>query len=380
LNYTRIALCLLAVCALLPNPTRAQRAEPSHPYSLTEAGAKCDGKTDDTTAINDWWSHLMRHGGAGALPAGICVARSPIIWDMSKRPDGIRIEGAGQGQSVLDLRAVTSGTPLLITAAKAMFYGHFSDFTIVTDAPGAGVQLGKPELTDALNGFTFTQMEFKNVANSQSAVALQVNGCVNCDFQTITTNTGGGSITGTGNGVSLQLRYAAFSRFMGSFSNAGTGIQLTGGYVFGNVFEALDVEVVNTGILIDSPHAARNTFIGGQFAAMTGLNFTAGNANIVTNPNIAPYHGGVAVSGTHGLWLQQPGAGVTTPPVPASGEPVTNTTGRLVLVVVHGGAGTRIAVGHSTETLTQGPVIMRPDQTVTLVYTSSPAWEWQPMM
>jgi hypothetical protein len=395
ISICRIGLCLLGIAALLPGAARAQCANPTEAcpaglaspasqseaaYSLKDAGAKCDGATDDTAAINAWWNYLMQHGGAGALSAGTCVARSAIVWDMSRRRNGIRIAGAGQGQSVLDLRSVKSGTPLLITAAKAMFYGHFSDFTVLTDTLGPGVQLGKPALTDALNGFTFTQIEFKNVANNPSTVALQVNGCFNCDFQTITTNTGGGSITGTGNGVSLQLRYVAFSRFMGSFSNAGTGVQLTAGHVFGNVFEALDIEVVNTGILIDSPHAARNTFIGGQFVAMTGLNFVAGNANIVTNPNIAPYRGGVAVSGTHGLWLQQMEAGVTTPPVPTSGTAMTNTTGRLVLVLIYGGAVTRIAVGGSTFPLTQGTVILRPGETVTLVYRSPPAWEWRPVL
>jgi hypothetical protein len=392
-----VRLCLLGAVALLPRTGKAQctatteacapaerspagQSEASHPYSLGDAGAKCDGTTDDAAAIGAWWSYLMRHGGVGALPAGTCVARSAIVWDMSRRPNGVRIIGAGQGQSILDLRAVTSGTPLLITAAKAMFYGHFSDFTVLTDTPGPGVQLGRPDLTDALNGFTFTQIEFKNVANNDDSVALQVNGCVNCDFQTITANTGGGSTTGTGKGVSLELRYAAFSRFMGSFSNAGTGVHLTTGYVFGNVFEALDVEVVNTGILIDSPHAARNTVIGGQFAAMTGLNFTAGNANIVTNPNIAPYRGGVAVSGTHGLWLQQVEAGVITPSVPTSGTAVPNTTGRLILAVIYGGTVTRIVVGGSTYTLTQGTVIVRPGETVTLVYTSAPTWEWRPVL
>jgi hypothetical protein len=354
--------------------------EASRSYSPGDAGAKCDGTTDDAAAIGAWWSHLMHHGGIGALPAGRCVAKSAIVWDMSERRDGVRIEGAGQGQSVLDLTAVRSGVPLLITASKAMFYGHFSDFTVLTDTPGPGVQLGRPDLTDALNGFTFTQMEFKNVASDTAAVALQVNGCVNCDFQTITTNTGGGSITGTGKGVSLELRYAAFSRFMGSFSNAGTGLHLTAGYIFGNVFEALDIEVVNTAIAIDSPYAARNTFLGGQLVAMTGLDFTAGSSNIVTNPNIAVYRGGTAVAGTKGLWLQQAEAVVITPPIPVSGRPVTNTTGHLLQVAIYGGTVTRIGVGGSIHPLTQGTVIVHPGEAVTLVYTSAPSWEWRALL
>jgi hypothetical protein len=363
-------------CAL----ARPATPDAARPYSLSDAGAKCDGTTDDAAAIAAWWSHLMHHGGTGALPPGRCLARSAIVWDMSERPDGVRIEGAGQGQSILDLRAVRSGTPLLITASKAMFYSHFSDFTVLTDTPGPGVQLGRPELTDALNGFTFTQIEFKNVANDTAAVALQVNGCVNCDFQTITTNTGGGSITGTGKGISLELRYAAFSRFMGSFSDAGTGLHLTAGYIFGNVFEALDIEVVNTAIAIDSPYAARNTFLGGQLAAMTGLDFTAGSSNIVTNPNIAPYPNGTPVAGTKGLWLQQAEAAIITPTIPFSGRPVTNTTGHVVQVAIYGGTVTRIGVGATTHPLTQGTVIVRPGETVTLVYTFAPAWEWRAVL
>jgi hypothetical protein len=383
-----IRLCFLGAVALLPCSAQAQcagSAEACAPvvpaalgtFDLRGAGAKCDGVTDDSVAIAAWWTNLMRHGGVGAVPAGICVARSAVVWDMSERPNGVRIVGTGEGQSVLDLRAVRSGTPLLVTASRAMFYGHFSDFTILTDTAGPGVQLGRPDLTDALNGFTFTQMEFKNVANDAAAVALQVNGCVNCDFQTIATNTGGGSVDGGGKGVSLELRYAAFSRFMGSFSNAGTGVRLTGGYVFGNVFEALDIEVVDTGIAIDSPHAARNTFLGGQIAAMTGLDFTAGSGNIVTNPNIAVYRGGVAVAGSTGLWLQQADAAIVTPAVPVSGLAVVNTTGHLVLVTVYGGAGTRIGVGRA---LPRGTVMVRPGEAVTLVYTSAPAWEWRAVL
>jgi hypothetical protein len=347
--------------------------------SPRDDGAKCDGRTDDTAALQSWWARLMRDGGAGALPPGVCVARAPLVWDLSARLSGVRVNGASQGQSVLDLRAVKTGTPLLVTAAGGMFYSHFADFTVLTDIAGPGAQLGRPALTDAMNGFTLTQMEFKNAANADGAVALQVNGCFNCDFQTVTTNTGGGSTSGGGNGVSLQVRYAAFSRFMGSFSNAGTGLHLTGGYVFGNVFEALDIEVTGTAVRIDSPQAARNSFIGGQFAGVTGLDFVAGSSNVVSNANIVPYRGGVAVAGTAGLWLQQPGTGVATPPVPASGSAVPNATGRLVMVLVFGGAVSRIAVGGSAYPIAQGSVLVRPGESVSLVYTSPPSWEWRPV-
>jgi hypothetical protein len=355
-------------------------ADPAQALSPLDTGAACDGRTDDTAALEAWWKHLMAQGGAGELPSATCLATRPLVWDLSARRTGVRITGAGQGQSVIDLRGVKVGVPLLVTGDRALFYAHFSDFTVVSDIAGPGTLLGRPALTDALNGFTFTQLEFKNAASDPAAVALQVNGCFNCDFQTVTTNTGGGSVDGHGRGVSLQVRHAAFSRFMGSFSGARVGLHLTGGYIFGNVFQALDIEVVDTAVLIDSPKAERNSFQGGSFVAMTGLDFVAGGANVVANPNLSPYAGGVAVAGTKGLWLQQIGAGVATPPVPPSGTAVTNATGRLLFVIVSGGQVSRIAVGGSTYALTQGGVLVRPGEAVTLTYTSPPSWEWRPVL
>jgi hypothetical protein len=135
-----------------------------------EPAPVCDGHTDDTAALEAWWSRLMQTGGPGTLPAGVCVATKPLTWDLSQRRNGIRIQGAGQGQTVLDLRAVKSATPLLITGRSDLFYGHFSDFTVLTDLAAPGVQLGRHDLKDALNGFTFTQIEFKNIARADAAI------------------------------------------------------------------------------------------------------------------------------------------------------------------------------------------------------------------
>jgi len=166
---------------------------------------------------------------------------------------------------------------------------------------------------------------------------------------------------------------------MGSFSGADIGLHLTDGYIFGNVFEALDIEVVNTAVRIDSAKAERNSIIGGQFVAMTGLDFTAGGANVVDNPNISPYRGGTAVAGTTGLLLRQPGAGVATPGVPPSGSAVANATGRAVLVQVFGGTVSRILVGGSTYPVSQGSVLLPPNETIRLIYGSPPSWEWRPL-
>ena len=349
--------------------------------SPLDFGAKCDGTTDDTTALNAWFGALVSTGASGELPPATCKANSALTWNMAGRASGIRVQGASQGASELDLSGVTTGTPLLFTGSGTnLFYGHFSDFTVLTNINGPGVQIGVVGLTDALNGFSFHQIEFKNAANNAAAIALQVNGCLNCSFDNVTTNTGGGSTNNSGLGVSLEIKYAAFSRFMGSFSSAATGLHLTTGYVFGNVFEAMDIENVNTGIVIDSVNAARNTFLGGTYGAYTGLSFTAGSANVVSNPNISPYTGGTNLASTIGMWLQLIGVGVTTPAMPASTVATTNTTGREVLVIVNGGTATQVVAGGGTYALGQGTFLLKPGDTIAITYTVAPAWGWVPVL
>jgi hypothetical protein len=346
-------------------------------------GAKCDGTTDDSTALAAWFAYLVANGVEGRLPPGTCVANTAQTWNMSSRTSGIRIRGTSQGSSVLDLRGVSSGTPLLMTGSgTALFYSHFSDFTVLTNIAGPGVALGNSSLTDAFNSFTFTQIEFKNVANNSAAVALQINGVYNSDFQTVTTNTGGGSTSGTGLGTSLELQFSAFNRFMGSFSSAAIGIYLTNNYNYANVFTSVDVENVNTAVQIDSANASRNTWVGGTFVAETDLNTTAGVTNVFINPNLSLYSGGARTAGTTGMFLEQFGAvGVTTPSMPASGTAYTNATGRIMSVNILNGTVSAIQIGGTTvATATNSTVILQPNQTITLTYSATPGWVWLPVL
>lgn len=350
-------------------------------------GAKCDGATDDSTAFGLWITYLTSHAVMGRLPPGTCKISSAQSWNFASRNSGFWIYGAGQGTSILDLSGVSSGIPLLITGGgTALFYGHFQDFTVKTNVAGPGVMLGTLNLADALNSFTFQQIEFKNSANNAAAVALQLNGVFAGDFINVTTNTGGGlsppAVGGTSAGVSLQLRRSQFSRFSGSFSSAETCIDLTGDFSFGNVFTNPDAEVCNRALVIETGSAARNTFVGGTYVAATLFDFSAGAQNTLINPNTGQYTGGAVTGGTTGMILMRPGVGVTTPGVPASGTAITNTTGRVVLVTVHNDAAglTQIIVAGSTVVANTGTVLLNPNDTISLTYASgTPSWLWRPI-
>jgi hypothetical protein len=352
--------------------------------SAAAFGAECNGTTDDSTAFQNWWAYITTNHVTGIIPAGDCKINENVVWNMSTSPGGVTVRGVTQNSSVLDLTGVTSGVPFELTGGGiALFYGHFSDFTILTNIAGVGAEFGAvprgSTFSDAMNGFTFMQMQVKNEADNESAVALELNGVYNSDFQTVMTNTGGGSTTDVGLGTSLEIQEAQFSRFMGSFSSANIGVYLTNGYSFGNVFDDPDIENTNIGVQIDSADAAKNTFIGGTYAAYDDFNFTAGNSNVVLNPNASPYRGGSVTSGVTGLWLERPGVGVPTPSVPASGTAVTNRTGSLVLVVLYGGTMSEVASSAGTFAVTGGSFLMKPGDTITLTYTTAPGWTWEPI-
>jgi hypothetical protein len=86
-------------------------------------------------------------------------------------------------------------------------------------------------------------------------------------------------------------------------------------------------------------------------------------------------------------WARLPSAtdAVTTPSFPASGTPVTNSTGRSVTVYLTAGlaAITAVAINAVTVTgLTIGAGVLGPPirlgagASITLTYTGAPGWQW----
>ena len=65
-----------------------------------------------------------------------------------------------------------------------------------------------------------------------------------------------------------------------------------------------------------------------------------------------------------------------TPAVPASTTPITNTTGKKLVVYVSGGTVTDITVGGVSTGLTKGQVTVLNGQTVAVTYSVAPMWHW----
>lgn len=102
-------------------------------------GAKCDGATDDTSALQAWVNAVIATGAKGELPVGTCLTTGLTI-DVSSSGKGILIEGQGDGQSVIKQKS--GSTNPVITYIGVAGYGNqpktiFHNFTIYGTGTGS---------------------------------------------------------------------------------------------------------------------------------------------------------------------------------------------------------------------------------------------------
>ena len=269
------------------------------PLTLTEFGADPTG----TLACDAQWTAfiaaVMSSGREGFIPPGTYKFTSNATIDFgaaSASAGAITLRGV-KNRSILQLSGVGgSGPALLLTCTgtrSSVFYANLLDISIRAACAGPAVQIGLPNHSVAFNSCTFN-LEIKNTLASTSAVGLAVHGAYNCTFFTVANNAGLGD--------ALQVTEMQFSTVQGSYSNANIGVHLTNYYSFGNVFLGVDLEVVNTCVVIDSATATRNTFIGGTFVWSNGaspyraIDASAGAINRFIGVNYgsaSPYYAGI---------------------------------------------------------------------------------------
>ncbi|WP_412021546.1 phage tailspike protein [Burkholderia cepacia] len=261
--------------------------------SVKQCGAYGDwnGTTghDDTTAVNTWLSIILAATGPkrGYAPAGTykCSSQITMNWG-TVGATGATFIGDGKAQSVFDLSSVTTSPAWLMTdssGSEQEFYGVFTGLGIKGNLAGIVLQIGQEAFGDAFNECEF-DIGVTNASTNTSACAVELNGLYNCDIFIVANC--------AGHGDAFRARQMQFSRVFGSFGNADTAIHLTGGYVYGNTFQAIDHEVCNTGVVIDGSNVVNNTWLGGQFVwnngsgpAVAAINATAGSNNRFIGPN-----------------------------------------------------------------------------------------------
>ena len=326
--------------------------------ALTDFGADPTGAVTCDAAWSAFVAQVCATGRPGYIPAGTFTFAGPATLDFGQAPVGqARFYGAGLGRAVLSFPNTIVGTAMQFTVSTgAGFYGAFTDVSIhASSSAGSALAIGNSGLTDAFNSYVF-DIEVKNSYQGSNAIGLSLNTCYNCDIRA-TANTG--NSTNGGIGTALMLRQSSFNRIFGSFSNATYGVHIGTGYSFGNIFHALDIEVVNTCVLIDITTANQNTFIGGQFVwtnnANAGIgvaiNGTAGGNNRFIGMNLASRGTNAITSGVIGIIIYGGGTAVGTEyfgnaySLPVSGDavvgiqPPSGNNGNLYYLSTVAGSG-----------------------------------------
>ncbi|KVD19193.1 hypothetical protein WI80_33400 [Burkholderia ubonensis] len=247
---------------------------------LTDFGADPTGATDSTAAVRAWIAYGMASGKRSHAPSGTYKVVNQIVMDFSNAAtSGVTFTGDGIARTVFDCTAVAAAPVWQITDSSGngqkAFYPEISGIGVKANVGGVAVAIGLNSLADQLNELQ-VKMAAWNANATASACAFEVNGVFNSDLFLV------GNCNGHGD--ALRVREMQFSRLFGSFGNADTAMHLTGGYVYGNTFSALDLEVVNRCVLIDGANVSKNTWLGGQFVwsngsgpAVSAIDSTAGN-------------------------------------------------------------------------------------------------------
>jgi hypothetical protein len=265
--------------------------------NLQSYGAVGDGTTDDTAAVNAWFTDVLTYG-LGYVPAGTYKVTSAITWDvLSARTTGIRIFGDSPRRSIFTSNISSGSYAFNITttgtgASSGAFYSSFEGIgfqTTSTSFAGIALNIGDSSLVGAFNSFLFTNVTVNNNSTAAGSIACQLANVYASTFTNFTVNGSNPTTNVTEVVRVIQTQFCTFNSC--SFANGATSINFYSGYTFANVFNAVDFEETNLNVQITSTNATKNTFVGGQFSSRGSycLNAVAGSQNLFINPNLTGY-------------------------------------------------------------------------------------------
>lgn len=358
-------------------------------------GAKADSTgvglgTNDTTAIDNWLAYVLAKKAVGRL-RGMYRYVPAAAWNFAGHDWGVSILGFNKYSDGFYL---DSTYELAIEGANS-FYWRCENFRVTGTRSGCVFRIGKNDYSDAHNGLTIHDLVINNTSLNAACEGIRLN-YVLLSVINLTSNCGGtgrpATPTAPGNGSAIVIRQCAFNTFVLAGGQANQALYITGGFTFSNAFLTLDLEEVDKALVIDSANASKNNFVSGQFAATTCITATAGSGNLIgAGCNLAFYGGGSIGTSLTGIEIQPAAnrahlSGVN-PAMTASTVAKVNATGQKVFVHVWAGNVSNIAItavdGGVTNVNPQvvgegNGFILHPGWSITLTYSSTPAWRWFP--
>ena len=341
--------------------------------------------TDDTTAVDNWFSYALTFQVKTALLKGRYRYKPTAPWNVASQNWGLNIRGRSW---LNDGFALDATYELAIEGSS--FYWAMRDFHVIGSRSGPVFRVGKDDYSDAHNVADMLG-NIKNTSSNASAEAFRLNYVLHSDIDLIGNgNASGrpGSGTEPGTGTAAMVRQVQFSSLRIGAGNANKGLVIASGFTYANDF-LLDIEEVDKGLTISTANATNNEF-GGVIVATTLYDCTAGSRNIIDANVLSSFYGGGS-TGTNlvGIEIRDGAiqAHITTPSLPATTVYQANTTGKKVQVVMWGGTYTVVTIKDATggaiaftPGITNGTTTftLLPNWSIAVTYASPPGWAWFP--
>lgn len=376
--------------------------------SLRQFGAKGDNVTDDGAAIDHWMTACLTTSTNGWIPVGNFWRSSRMAVNIGLNPGKCCPHFVGQSPYMSNIISAWNGVtpafefylPVVGPVDPTTFQGKFERFSFKSNTPFVGFQFGKDDFSDNHGNYVFDQMFFANdnTSSADTAVSAKFNWVFDCDFRNcvfVGKPMYGSALWG------VKMHFCNF--IGGSYSNARNGVLLTGGDSFNLTFTSPDFENVKTFFYGDDP--------GMQHIRMTNAYVDVWDPLAMAYPSGAyPLFVGQAQAGGvvfddirfvrpqsflyayfSGIQFGVPGAinpasnfnnfiirgrhpGQITPSIQPSDTPVTNKTGQTQQVLFT--KTTAVFINAVEYTMTAGSVTLRPNDSISLRYSTTPTWSW----
>src|SRR6516162_9988899 len=213
------------------------------------------------------------------LPAGTYTLDRELVIDYALLAatgfqiisDGAIIDATATGNRAMSIEC-SGGTP---NNSKGCFYFHIQGTLFVNaNSAQAAVRFGLNDFSDAHNS---AKIDHLIVNNAGTGYAVRLNYILNADIFAVAVSAGS---------AGLVMDQVQFSKISGAASaTTGTAMLIERGYSFANTIQAIDLEVAQVGLTINSPYANRNTFVSPYFNCPTPIVASAGSSNLMLNPS-----------------------------------------------------------------------------------------------
>lgn len=289
-SWLLLSLVVVAGAAVVLRPRTQAESPPPLPISRSASGISVADYPDFAAAVEA----ALEQGRSLDIPEGTWRITRPVVIDVSRRRSkGFVIRGVSQ-RSVLDTSAITEGDAITFLApgTAASFNFGLEKLNIIGNTAGTLVRFGARDCTHAFNRLLIDDVR---IGNNGRGPACELCGVyVGRIYGEFVTSGWGGLILRQCFSVTFDSCNVGAMNGLALWITQGTDTrgQKTGGFVYNNVFQALDIEappanLSTTGMQIDSPNAHHNVWIAPNIVGVRqGVIAQAGRENLFINPNL----------------------------------------------------------------------------------------------